>query len=120
VPFSVFGIRKIINSLPLRCEAIFLLRVRSNKEKIEISGWPMLPGGRRPTASKSLQIAAGLRPLKIYGISAGLRPVINLAIAIVGELNKSGEYSSILINDSPRRRRTKTTTKQLVDPRCTK
>jgi hypothetical protein len=33
-------------------------------------------------------------------------------------LNKIGEYGSILINDSPTTSRT--TTKQMVDPRCTK
>jgi hypothetical protein len=34
------------------------------------------------------------------------------------KLNKIGEYSSILINDSPTTTRTRT--KQKVDPRCTK
>jgi hypothetical protein len=35
------------------------------------------------------------------------------------KLNKIGKYSSILINDFPRRRRTTTrTTKQNLDPRC--
>jgi hypothetical protein len=70
---------------------------------------------------KSLQIAAGLRPVKKHCKSACLWPVIKLDLCwrltvkrSMEKLNKIGKYISILIYDSPRGRRT-TTTKQMVD-----